>query len=150
MKKKTSKAALLVLSAILMSLVGLTSAEAVVSELGDICLSLAPDVQIEQSGGVIQVGVLSYGSGHFVLHGQIIGAGIGVPNGPAHGTAMFDGTKIVMSLTNTNTQDINNSSNYSVSFSALHIVLSGPTYSGRYVLWGPELGGGTVTVVPCN
>ena len=47
------------------------SVDASLSELGDICLYLAPDSQFEGTSAILRVGVLSYGSGHFALHGNI-------------------------------------------------------------------------------
>ena len=146
---------------LLMGLIGLClcsrgTAQAEVSDLGEFCFFMQNDIQFISESGTLQVGILSYGAGHFVVHGE--SAGKAIHNGPFHGTAMIEGNNILMSL-------VSSESNLKTfaatgSFSSLHISLDIYKLSGRFVnmtinydgqvVRSPAVHGGSIVATQCQ
>lgn len=106
------------------------SADAEVKDLGEVCFDMLPGIIFEGVGGQLQVGVLSFGAGHFVLDGKIVPMLILEPHGRVHGTAFVDGDKITINLTSSNVTAFVDPRAGDVSF--FHIELDAATLTGKY------------------
>jgi len=74
-----------------------TTAQAEVQYLGDICLKLTNLATGEPQ--ILRLGILSYGTDTFPIHGKkLIPVSGGFVSEPLHGTAVVDGNKIQVSL----------------------------------------------------
>lgn len=97
-----------------------------VTNLGKFCFLFDPGSP-GQFPANVQVGVLSDGSGHFVINGQIIFATGFIARGPVYGTAYIESNHIVASLTSTSIDP-------GPSFTFLHVVIDMPTLRGTYTV----------------
>jgi len=132
------------------------TAGAEVKDLGEVCFDMFPNVQFEGTGGQLQVGVLSFGAGHFILEGKIVPNLIFEPSGRVHGNAFMDGNNITMSLTSSNVSSLVSPLSGRVFF--FHIVLDATTLSGKWLLFDflfsesttrvltPVIGNGTISI----
>lgn len=123
----------------------ISSAQADVTDLGDLCLSLDRDGSFGPGSG-LRVGILFYGLDHFALNGIIDGQ-------PAYGTVLINSDNAIMSLTASNVATSVNM------FSVYHIALDLTTGTGTYkqivtkTLPAPSQSGtisGTVTLSTCS
>ena len=120
MKRMNYWASILVVVAAFFICFGNANAQAEIEYLGEFCLQTQIPGSIAAPPGIfLRVGVVSYGNGHFVLHGTR-----GSDDTPAYGTAMISGDKIIASIS-TSVADSNLSY-----FSMMHLVIDGTTFSG--------------------
>jgi hypothetical protein len=128
---------------------GLSTAQADVKDLGDVCFTLDDGTLTPAPPVPGRVGLLLYGVGHIALDGKVGGD-------PVHGTAVIDGNNFVVTL---NTSNV--STDFSTSsFSVFHMLVNVGTLQGTYrhlftqTSPPPPISGvyvgGTVRFVPCN
>lgn len=102
---------------------GLAKAQAEVNYLGEICFSMISN-DLTKARKAVQLGVLSFGTGHFPLHGKATVEGFtGII--PVHGTAEIDSSNGIIVMTLTSSDRLTDST-------TIYIEINANTLSGIY------------------
>lgn len=136
------------------------TAGAEVKDLGEVCFNMSPEIVFEGVEEQLQVGVLSFGSGHFMLDGKIVRLMTLASLGRVHGSAFIDGNSITMNFTLSDVTSMISPRSGTVSF--FHIILDAATLSGSWVSLEfpfvspttspvvPRIGAGVISIAQCK
>ena len=114
---------------------GLPSAHAQdgVTYLGDFCWEMRrADDSPTDKPMILQLGIMSYGAGHFPVHGKKFRDG-GDHITPVHGNAELWQGKVEISLTGSEVDPV-------IAPTTMHIILNLPDFDGTFhwIIWEPE------------